>query len=319
MYHAVDQTGSLLASAENGDGMQAVPSVSIGLPVYNGERYLHGAIDSILSQTYEDLELIISDNGSTDGTEEIARDAADRDRRVRYLRSEQNRGAMWNFNEVFRHARGPYFKPACHDDLHAPAFIERCVEALRDAPPEVTLVYPPTMLIDENDLHLGPYDDGLDLRERDPAARLARLLDNLRMVNPLFGLHRASAFGSTRGFQDFVSADVTLLAELALRGQFWQLDSEPLFLRRDHEGRSMRKHVDLEELATWYDPNRNVVLQGRYLRQFLGLLQAALEAPLPPTDRVRAFGVVLTRWGLRWKGTMARELVSSARRARKVA
>src|SRR4051794_27811047 len=76
------------------------PRVSIGLPVYNGEKYLAAAIESALRQTFGDLELIISDNGSTDGTREICERFAAEDPRVRYHQEVQNRGAVWNFNRV---------------------------------------------------------------------------------------------------------------------------------------------------------------------------------------------------------------------------
>ncbi|WP_081588053.1 glycosyltransferase family 2 protein [Gloeocapsa sp. PCC 7428] len=93
------------------------PRISIGMPVYNGEPYLKDAINSILNQTFEDFELIISDNGSTDRTEEICRTIASQDQRVRYYRNEQNLGAGWNFNRVVDLATGEYFRWACHDDI----------------------------------------------------------------------------------------------------------------------------------------------------------------------------------------------------------
>src|SRR5581483_7973034 len=116
------------------------PKVSIGLPVYNGENYLAQAIECLLAQTFSDIELIISDNASTDGTEAIARDFAARDRRVRYVRQPLNRGAGWNFSETFRLAQGEYFKWAAHDDLCAPTFIERCVKVL-DVDRELVLCF----------------------------------------------------------------------------------------------------------------------------------------------------------------------------------
>ena len=106
------------------------PSVSICLPVYNGENYVREAITSILEQTFEDFELIISDNASTDGTGEICRDAATRDPRVRYYRAEVNRGLAWNHNRAFDLARGRYVAWIGHDDLMGRQYIGRCVEAL---------------------------------------------------------------------------------------------------------------------------------------------------------------------------------------------
>ena len=77
------------------------PRVSIGMPVYNGAKFIEAALDSLLAQTFEGFELIISDNASTDRTEVICRSYAARDNRIRYYRQEKNQGAIWNFNHVF--------------------------------------------------------------------------------------------------------------------------------------------------------------------------------------------------------------------------
>ena len=94
-----------------------IPKLSIGLPVYNGERHLRRAIDSHLAQSFTDFELIICDNASTDRTEEICRYYASMDERVRYYRHATNTGAVWNFNHCFEIARGKYFKWSSHDDF----------------------------------------------------------------------------------------------------------------------------------------------------------------------------------------------------------
>ena len=126
-----------------------MPRVSIGLPVYNGEKFIREAIDSIFSQTFEDFELIISDNGSTDRTQQICQAYAAQDLRIRYYRNKKNIGAARNYNLVFELASGEYFKWAAHDDLCAPEYLERCVEIL-DRDPDVVLCYPKTSIIDEH-------------------------------------------------------------------------------------------------------------------------------------------------------------------------
>ena len=79
---------------------KAKPRVSIGLPVFNAERYLAEALDSFLNQTFTDFELIISDNASTDQTQTICRDYMARDQRIRYFRNEKNQGSIYNHNRV---------------------------------------------------------------------------------------------------------------------------------------------------------------------------------------------------------------------------
>ncbi|MBS0016773.1 MAG: glycosyltransferase family 2 protein, partial [Arthrospira sp. SH-MAG29] len=124
------------------------PRVSIGLPVYNGENFIQETLDCLLSQTFDDFELIICDNASTDRTEEICRDYAARDKRIRYYRHPENLGAAKNYNRTFELSTAEYFKWAAHDDLYAPEFLERCVEAL-DTHPSTVLCYPQEYWIDE--------------------------------------------------------------------------------------------------------------------------------------------------------------------------
>ena len=110
------------------------PRVSIGLPVYNGERFLVQAIESVLAQTFEDFELIVCDNASTDASGAIAQTYVERDSRVRYFRNASNLGAARNFNRTFELSRGEYFKWLAADDLIAPTYLERCLAALGPRP-----------------------------------------------------------------------------------------------------------------------------------------------------------------------------------------
>ena len=125
----------------------APPRLTIGLPVYNGENFLSEALDTLLAQTYTDFELIISDNASTDGTEEICRRYARSDPRIRYLRQERNIGLVPNHNFLVGQARGEYFKWAGHDDRFAPELVERCIEIL-DERPHVVLCHADMAIID---------------------------------------------------------------------------------------------------------------------------------------------------------------------------
>ncbi len=124
------------------------PPLTIGLPVYNGERFVAEAVESILAQEFGDFLLTISDNASTDATEEICRELAARDARITYERHTTNRGAAWNYNHLARSATSPFFKWAAHDDVLRPTAISRCMEALCDRP-EAVLSFPRRMKIDE--------------------------------------------------------------------------------------------------------------------------------------------------------------------------
>src|SRR5262249_44963466 len=124
------------------------PLVSIGLPVYNGERFLGTCLDSLLAQTYANLEIVISDNASTDGTPALCEEYAARDPRIRFVRSDRNRGAAWNHNQVASMARGVYFRWCGADDALDPRFIEACVATL-ESQRDAVLAFPLSIVIDE--------------------------------------------------------------------------------------------------------------------------------------------------------------------------
>lgn len=274
------------------------PLVSVGMPTYNGARYLRQAIDSVLAQDLDDLELVISDNGSDDGTEEIATAAAGADPRVRYERAPANRGAAWNYNHVLELARAPLFKWAADDDVCMPAFLRRCVTELERSPAAV-LAYPRTTLIDAGGQPMGDLDDDdLDLRGADPVDRLAQLLRHRVEWHPVFGVIRTDSLRRTRGIGSFPLADVAVLAELAMAGEFHQVP-ERLFLRRYHDRRSIAANPSFKAHAAWYVPDRRsgrpVLPNARLVRE---LLVRAGEAPLPPAARARAAAVVVRHWAL---------------------
>src|SRR5438874_8869169 len=136
--------------------MYSTPLLSVGLFVYNGERFLEETLHSILNQTFTDFELIISDNASTDRTGEIAEAYAEHDDRIRYYRSEKNMGAGWNVRRVYELATGKYFKQAAADDLVEPDFLRRCVEIL-ESDPDYVVAYPTTKEVDENGTFIRNY------------------------------------------------------------------------------------------------------------------------------------------------------------------
>lgn len=107
------------------------PAVSIGMPVYNGEKYIREALGALLSQSYIDFELIISDNASTDGTEAICQQYAAKDGRITYVRQAVNLGALANFTFVRDAARGEYFMWAAGDDKWDPNWISEMLSAMK--------------------------------------------------------------------------------------------------------------------------------------------------------------------------------------------
>ena len=261
---------------------RTVPVLSVGVPVFNGEAFLARALQSLHDQDFDALEVIICDNASSDGTEEIARSFVADDHRFSYHRSDRNRGAAWNFNRAFGLARGRYFKWAAADDECRPALARLCVEALEHGPSDTVLCYPKTVIIDEDSDVLQPFEDDLALGEPLPHQRLARLLRCTTEYHPVFGVVRTDVLRRTRLIDTFVASDIALLGELALAGKFIEVP-ERLFSRRMHAATSVRANPRPEDRATWFDPKSG----GRAVLP-LARLTAALVGSVHRSGIVRA-------------------------------
>src|SRR5262245_60354195 len=162
--------------------MSAAPPITIGLPVYNREKYLRTALDSLLNQTFGDFELVICDNASTDDTPTIAQEYAARDKRVRFFRNDANVGANRNFNRVFHLSRGKYLKWSTSDDYWAPQTLAQLFPII-DHDPEIVLCYPKTMICDAAGTPVEPYEDRLHLMEASPAERFINLMDRIGLCH----------------------------------------------------------------------------------------------------------------------------------------
>lgn len=298
------------------------PSVSIGLPVYNGEDYLEKSIQSLLAQTRDDFELIISDNHSLDRTPEICEAHARADRRIRIVRNEKNLGAAENYNRVFRESSGRFFKWASHDDLCAPEFLERCIDVLeRDS--SVVLCYPRTSFIDGDGASLGLYEETDDFTDESPSSRFRTWLFGRSgpWCNAVFGVIRSDALRMTPLIGKYNSSDVILLAEILLRGRVVRIE-DVLFFRRDHAGRSVRAHPDEEARAVWFEPasaGKTHMTAWRWLR---GYASAVRRAPMSAAEKRRC-GISLAKWAVgqrsRLKDEVARACVRKLRGSRPAA
>jgi len=273
--------------------MDDAPSLTIGLPVYNGENYLRQSLESLLAQTFTDWELILSDNGSKDGTEAICREFAARDGRIRYLREPVNRGATWNFNRVFRLSRSPFFRWAAHDDVCSPELLERCMAALK-ARPAAVLAYPRTRVIGPQGEKLWDYGIRLRTDSPDPAVRFHDCICVDHACFPIFGVMRAEYLRRTPLLGAYVGADRNLLAELCLHGPMVEVP-EFLFLRRDHPGTSTRQFPSAKERMAWFRAGGRPPLSPTFSRAW-GYWETLNRVPLSPLDRLACLGV-LGKWG----------------------
>ncbi len=225
------------------------PLVSIGVPVYNPGELLCRALDSLLGQDYENFELIISDNHSTDSTQEICLDYVARDKRIHYFRNERNLGPRNNFNKLFELSRGEYFMWHAYDDLREPNYISSCLEVM-EMNSNVILCCSSTLLNEEGNLRKSEENFttvGMSLNKR-----FRKILWNNTCLS-IYGLIRSNVLKKTELFKDIVSPDNLLLAELSLLGEFYQL---PLSL---FNIRIKRKNIfqRIDRILDLYLPNRD--------------------------------------------------------------
>jgi len=271
-----------------------VPVVGVGMPVYNGERYLANAIESVLCQTMPDFEVVISDNASTDRTEQICRQYAAADARVRYVRSDVNLGALPNFNRVFELARGRYFKWAAHDDALKPEFLRRCVEAL-DAAPDAVLCQTGVEYIDESGALLGLHRHHLAGSDStDAATRFGTLVLRPHDCYAQMGVLRRSLVAPALPMGGYHGADRAFLARIALAGRFISVP-EPLLEVRDHAERYSRAQHNLRDRATWYDARNKGRRSFPVWRMYGSYWRSIADAGLSSGTRFRA-AVTLLRW-----------------------
>jgi glycosyltransferase involved in cell wall biosynthesis len=269
--------------------------VSIGMPIYNGENFIRYALDSLLSQTYSDFELIISDNASTDRTEEICRAYAAKDQRIRYYRNETNIGGAANFNQVLKLATGEYFRWASHDDVCAPTYLEKCV-AILDREPNTVLCYSRAITIDDNGKSKGVYTENLNLRSSVPHERFHQFLETYGWYHAtqIYGLMRREMILKTGLLGNFPHADRVLLSEISLYGEFAEIP-EFLFERRVHAKTAQIANNTYEALAAWFDPkNRGKRIMPRW-RRYSEYFQAVHRADLPWYEKPLCYLQILRR------------------------
>jgi glycosyltransferase involved in cell wall biosynthesis len=275
--------------------MRTAPRLSIGLPVYNGEKYLAESLDALLGQSYEDFELIISDNASTDGTAEICRPYLKQDPRIRYIRQPHNIGAAPNHNFVVGKARGELFKWTSADDLYGRDLLKCCVDAL-DEYPRVVLAHTWTALIDSSGLVTEAIEYPLATASSRAPDRFRSMLYG-KAGDDSYGVIRAEVLRRTSLHDSYHHADRTITAEFALHGPFYQVPDWLYFRRLHSEQAGGRRKV--RSRCTVLDPRRANRIRHPAVRLYTeyvwGYVTAIQRAPLSAADRHECYRY-LARW-----------------------
>jgi glycosyltransferase involved in cell wall biosynthesis len=270
------------------------PTVTIGIPVFNGDNYLAETLDSVLAQTFQNFEVVIADNGSTDSTEKICHDYAATDPRIQYHRSEVNLGVTRNFKRAVGLSSGHYFMFLAHDDKLAPSFLEQCVAVL-DAHPDVVLCYPKAIEIDSQGNALYKKEQFLDADSPRPHKRFRQMIRMDHNCETLFGLTRADVLKKTVIHAPLPDGDRIMLAELSLYGKYYRV-SDYLFLHREHPVRTLNVYpTRFDRLPLYLEPQQAGKLILPHFAEFFEYLHCIRRAPLRFSDRLACYGEML-RW-----------------------
>ncbi|MBX3357075.1 MAG: glycosyltransferase family 2 protein [Phycisphaeraceae bacterium] len=279
--------------------MPTTPPLTLGMPVRNGQRYIQGALDCLLEQTFGDWSLLISDNASDDSTEDICREYAARDGRITYRRQEANVGAAGNFNFCFDQAASPLFKWLAHDDLFAPEFLSKCIERLRGEA-DAVIAHSYTNEIDGSGRQIGRYEEQHDAMIGLQAARPSERLGSsfgLIYPCPVWGVMRRDAVAKTRLYGSYLGSDWNFLGEMSLLGRV-TLVPEYLFSVRNHEtGFSFGFQATSKQTRlAWFDPSRRRPLLSAAESAWC-FASAIFRHPMPARERASCLAHLAGRTG----------------------
>ena len=273
------------------------PLVSIGLPVFNGAEYLESSIDTLLSQSYQNIEVIVCDNASTDDTQSIVEQYCRKDDRVKYYRHEKNLGAALNYNSTFDKSGGKYFKWAAHDDIIHEHYIERCVSAM-ELDDSVVLVQPLTGQIDEHgtaSAHQYTSHASVIPADTSICAQYQILMQDRGAWVRIFGLIRASVLKNTPLIDNYVGSDLTLLGELGLNGKVRDIDAV-MFWRREHGDTSTTgKYKARRKRLNWFDTSRNPRITLPEWRLTTEMYRSIARQDIPFSSKIRCSIIILGR------------------------
>lgn len=257
----------------------SLPLVSIGLFAYNEARFLRSTLESLLAQDYAGIEILISDNCSTDDTEAICREYAQRSSRIHYHRQPHNVGAAANSIHVLERARGKYFMWASGHDLWSPSLVSTCIDLL-ERHPSAALAYGPAHWIDECD-HPWDKDSGwYDTRGMHAMQRFFTAFWG--NAHPVLGVIRTRYLHELPKIHACAGADQIVLVDLALRGDFLHAPDAVWWRRQPRQRESHADRIrryssaDFGLAKSWLD--RNFPLLRMPLEQSRAVLRSRLAA-----------------------------------------
>jgi glycosyltransferase involved in cell wall biosynthesis len=284
------------------------PLVSIGIPVYNGERLIGQALQALLAQTYDHLELVISDNSSTDRTGEICQEYAAKDPRIKYFRNAANIGIYANYRRVVALATGDYFMWAAVDDLKPSTAIQECVRALLDNQRAV-MAHGMILVRTAAGLNLVEYANTVDAMESNAGARIRKFTRAIQHNGMFYGLYRREAL--TRAILgNHLGQDYLLCLQMCLLGEIAYVKS-PTMICRERKAIASSSPMYREAPLTL---NHLLTANRIYRRKcwtvlLRGSYYVATVGKLGGLERLAAIVAHLTEFSALYRSKLAKEIL----------
>jgi glycosyltransferase involved in cell wall biosynthesis len=222
---------------------EVLPLVQVGIPVYNGEADIAKTIEALLAQDYPNLEILVSDNCSTDRTGEIARQYAATNDKVKYWCNAENIGSLANFELLFSKSVGKYYFWAGHNDTYSPGFISKAI-SIMESDPTVVHCFPHGFLANsDGSIFLYPFSF-IDTRNLSKQARFLTTIWHLGPCTEFYGVYRKSVLQEVMPFKKLLPIDYVLLAEVATLGASAYVADEQMKLPVNKGGilKTARRH-----------------------------------------------------------------------------
>ena len=287
--------------------MTSRPKLSLGVPVYNGERYLAKALDNLLQQDCEDFEIVISDNGSHDATPRICQEYLARHPCIRYVRHERTVPPVGNFCRTLAAARGEYFTWTAVDDERPPGAIAACVAALDENPKAVMAHGPVIADVVKQGVRI-QIEHRMNLLATDVATRVRTYAEQVQYNGMLYAVYRRQALQNAT-FKQHPGHDYLLPLQLCAQGRI-AYTARPMLVYRHVWGETdtpmyRLDPITLRDLLVYRGIRRRkcwiTFVYGTY---FLLTLRGASR-----TDRVRAAAAHLSAFARRFRRHLLTEAV----------
>lgn len=282
-----------------------LPSVGIGLPVYNNARHVSKTLDSLLNQSYTNIVIYLSDDCSDDGTGEICQSYAERDNRIEYCRNERNIGANANNAKVLSLATTDYFMFARGHEILSPNLVEDCIRILENDE-RLVLAFAATKWIDNDDNIIPNRPVGYyDTRGFDVVTRCALALWG--NYDCYYGLSRTDVMKSIRGNEEIIGSDILSLFEKALLGSFAHACSSVRYRRYRYSGETYQKRIQRYKRST-YKQLKGIDHIFPLARLPFHLFFSVIRSKVSLADKIKILLVVLFNAPLRYIVSRGRQL-----------